>query len=86
MTYGRGFGFRGSSPPRPDAGRGRGGLPRCWSPGFYGGYPVRGQISYAPQITKEQELGFLKEESNALRSQLEEIVSRITELEAGETQ
>lgn len=27
---GRGFGFRGSSPPWPYVGVGRGGLPRCW--------------------------------------------------------
>jgi hypothetical protein len=33
--YGRGFGFRGSSPPWPYVGRGRGGLPRC---GYYGAY------------------------------------------------
>ena len=29
--YGRGFGFRGSSPPWPFVGIGRGGLPRCGS-------------------------------------------------------
>ena len=33
--YGRGFGFRGASPPWPYFGRGRGGLPRCWYPGAY---------------------------------------------------
>lgn len=33
--YGRGFGFRGSSPPWPYVGRGRGGLPRC---GYFGAY------------------------------------------------
>ena len=31
--YRRGFGFRGSSPPWPYIGRGRGGLPRCGWPG-----------------------------------------------------
>jgi len=30
---GRGFGFRGYSPPWPYVGRGRGGLPRCWAYG-----------------------------------------------------
>ncbi len=33
--YGRGFGFRGFSPPWPFVGIGRGGLPRCW----YYAYP-----------------------------------------------
>jgi hypothetical protein len=94
MTYGRGFGFRGASPAWPYVGRGRGGLPRCWSPevapGYippaYGGYPAWGPAPYAPPMTPEQELGFLKEESNTLRRQLEEIEARITELEAKEPQ
>ena len=33
MPFGRGFGFRGWSPPWPYVGRGRGGLPRCWAYG-----------------------------------------------------
>jgi hypothetical protein len=45
MGYGRGmgygggmgFGFRGASPPWPYVGIGRGGLPRCWAYGGYGG-------------------------------------------------
>ena len=38
---GWGFGFRGSSPPWPYVGMGRGGLPRCW---YFlgGGVPVSG--------------------------------------------
>lgn len=92
--YGRGFGFRGASPPWPYVGRGRGGLPRCWhlgavmapagAPALYGGYPVWEPTSYSPQMPKHQQLGFLREEANALRSQLEEIESRIEELEAKE--
>jgi hypothetical protein len=50
MSYGRGFGFRGWSPPWPFVGRGRGGLPRCWAygpnwspsyanPDWFGAYP-----------------------------------------------
>ena len=35
---GWGFGFRGSSPPWPYIGRGRGGLPRCGY--FFSGAPV----------------------------------------------
>jgi len=92
--YGRGFGFRGASPPWPYVGRGRGGLPRCWYPGafidpgyasgFYGGYPVWGAVPYAPQMTREQELDFLREEANAVQRQLGEIEARIKELEAKE--
>ena len=40
--YGRGFGFRGTSPPWPYVGRGRGGLPRC---GYFGAYTAP---PYAP--------------------------------------
>ena len=50
MPYGRGFGFRGWSPPWPYVGLGRGGLPRCWAyganwdafypnPNSFGAYP-----------------------------------------------
>jgi len=50
MPFGRGFGFRGWSPPWPYVGLGRGGLPRCWAygaswgasyanPGSFGVYP-----------------------------------------------
>jgi len=85
---GMGFGFRGSSPPWPYVGRGRGGLPRCWSPGlymappFYGGYPAGDVMPYSPQMTHEQELGFLKEEANAVKSQLEEIEARMRDMES----
>ena len=103
--FGRGFGFRGASPPWPHVGRGRGGLPRCWHPGtfttppyapssvpypaygdawapsFYGGYHARGTTAYPPQVTREQELDLLKEESSALRRQMKEVDTRIKELE-----
>ena len=50
MPFGRGFGFRGWSPPWPYVGRGRGGFPRRWAYGAnwgasyanpyeYGAYP-----------------------------------------------
>ena len=50
MPFGRGFGFRGWSPPWPFVGRGRGGFPRCWAygaswgafypnPNSFGAYP-----------------------------------------------
>ena len=41
-------------------------------------------MPYPPQMTKEQELDFLKEGANAVRRQLEDIEARIKELEAKE--
>ncbi len=79
---GMGFGFRGASPPWPYVGRGRGGLPRCYYPGLYGGSPVWGAIPYPPQATPEQEVDFLKEEAKAARKHLEDLEARIKELEA----
>jgi hypothetical protein len=96
--YGYGFGFRGSSPPWPYVGRGRGGLPRCGyfvgAPAqpfyprasgepYYGG-PPRWGATYAPQMTREQELDFLKKQSQAVREQLEDIEARMKELEVTE--
>ncbi len=95
---GMGFGFRGSSPPWPYVGLGRGGLPRCgyflsgaagippaWpyqQPPFYAATPpVPGAPPYAPQMTKEEELNFLKDEAEAIKGQLEQIDARMHELE-----
>ena len=75
--YGGGFGFRGSSPPWPYVGRGRGGLPRCWHPGLWGG------VTYLTP-TREEELGFLKDQADAMKSQLGDIDNRIKELEKKE--
>ena len=100
---GWGFGFRGSSPPWPYVGLGRGGLPRCgyflsgaagmpvppaypsygspWAmPYGYAGAPM-GADPYAPQMTREQELDFLKSQAEAIKGQLEQINARIKELE-----
>ena len=77
--YGRGFGFRGSSPPWPYVGRGRGGLPRCWHPGLWGG-----AVPYGTVPTRDEELGFLKEQSNVMKREMEEIERRIQELEKKE--
>ena len=115
---GWGFGFRGSSPPWPYVGLGRGGLPRCGyflsgaagmpappaypsygSPvamPYYGGmaYPgtmpygyagapmgaVPGADPYAPQMTREQELDFLRNQAGALESELDVIMKRLEEL------
>jgi hypothetical protein len=99
---GMGFGFRGSSPPWPYVGLGRGGLPRC---GYFlsgaAGTPVPwgyqqtsypayrmpttapGAAPFAPQMTREQELDFLKNQAQAMRGQLEQIEARIQQLGSG---
>ena len=95
---GWGFGFRGTSPPWPYVGLGRGGLPRCgyffssagapapWPylpPPFYPGMPATpGYAPYTPQMTREEELNYLKDQAEAIKGQLEEIESRITQLSA----
>lgn len=104
---GWGFGFRGSSPPWPYVGRGRGGLPRCAHffggaagipvppvhPAYAGPWPMPhgyarppteampGAYPYAGDMTQEQELGFLKDQAEAIKDQLEQIDARIKELE-----
>ena len=91
---GWGFGFRGSSPPWPYVGLGRGGLPRCGyffsgaagvsvPPAAYGYDPFYGAPAPTP-LTREQELDFLKNQAEAIRGQLEQIDTRIKELETEE--
>ncbi|MFA4916509.1 MAG: hypothetical protein WC560_07550 [Syntrophales bacterium] len=105
MTYGRGFGrgfgFRGNSPPWPYIGLGRGGLPRCWAylsyPPYEGtqyseAYPSGTEYSYpagfrapgispsGPAMPPDQELDFLKGQSERLRQQLEQIDARVEKL------
>jgi len=85
--YGRGFGFRGSSPPWPYIGRGRGGLPRCWHPGLWGGiapYAAPGIAPYWSAPTRDEELGFLKGQADVMKGHLEDIERRIQELEKKE--
>lgn len=99
---GMGFGFRGSSPPWPYVGMGRGGLPRCGyslsGPGapvpwpyqqtpypFYPGTPpTPGEAPFAPQMTKEEELDFLRGQAEAIKGQLEQIEARMREMETEE--
>jgi len=91
LRGGMGFGFRGSSPPWPYIGIGRGGLPRCgyflsgagaplpwpyWNPTTYGYEPL------ASSMTKDEELNYLKDQAEAVKRQLEQIDSRMRELEA----
>jgi len=94
---GGGFGFRGSSPPWPFVGIGRGGLPRGAYQGV-AGMPVSpdylsysnpstmpyGGNPYVPQMTREQELDFLKNQTEAMKGQLEQIGARMKELETEE--
>jgi len=88
---GMGFGFRGSSPPWPYIGLGRGGLPRC-------GYYFRGAVSayqpltrtqagYRPfsiPVSKEEELSYLKDQAEAVKRRLDEIEFRMRDLETKE--
>jgi len=91
--YGRGFGFRGASPPWPYVGRGRGGLPRCGAytaPPYgveqaaqgYGDPVAPGAMPNDRQWSREEELNFLRDEANAVKSQLNEIEARIKGLES----
>jgi ubiquinone biosynthesis protein UbiJ len=72
-----GLGFRGSSPPWPYVGRGRGGLPRC---GYYLGSAA--STSPSESIAPEQELAVLNDQAQAIKAQLDEIEARIREIES----
>ena len=93
---GMGFGFRGSSPPWPYVGRGRGGLPRCgyftggsgtptpvpYQSPFYGQVPMApGYAPLTPQMTGEEELDYLRNQAEAIKEQLNQIDSRMQDLE-----
>ena len=79
---GAGFGFRGSSPPWPYVGRGRGGLPRCRYPGLSGAaVPYAAPAPYWPAPSREEELGVLKDQADVMKRELEDIERRIRELE-----
>ena len=77
---GQGFGFRGSSPPWPYVGRGRGGLPRC---AYYTGTFVDNSPAPAAATTsREEELNYLKDQAQTIKEDLERINSRVQELES----
>lgn len=93
---GMGFGFRGSSPPWPYVGIGRGGLPRCgyflsgaatlrpWlypQTPAYGVPSTYGYTAPAGSMTSE-ELDYLKDQAKLMKDQMEQIKSKIRELEA----
>ena len=78
---GAGFGFRGASPPWPYVGRGRGGLPRCAYAGVT--MPVSFPATpppYTPQMTREQELGWLKSQADAVKAELDRVEAKINDL------
>jgi hypothetical protein len=78
---GQGFGFRGSSPPWPYVGRGRGGLPRC---AYYTGVPApTGPASATATMPREEELTYLKNQAQAIKDDLERINFRVHNLESG---
>ena len=89
---GMGLGFRGSSPPWPYVGLGRGGLPRCGY--FFRGAaapayqpPPAAQAAYRPSsapMSKEEELVYLRNQAQAIKEQLDSISSRMQEMEARE--
>jgi len=80
---GAGLGFRGASPPWPYVGRGRGGLPRCQYPGV-ASVPHYTPVSpHATQMTREQELDFLKGQAEAMKRELNRVEARLRDLEAG---
>ncbi len=76
---GMGFGFRGSSPPWPYVGRGRGSLPRC-------GYFLSGAAGTSPAApaAPEQELAALSDQAQAIKTQLDQIEARIREIKSKE--
>ncbi len=63
---------------------GRGAYPpygMSWGMPYYGAGPATpGAVPFAPQMTREQELDFLKNQAQAMRGQLEQIEARIQQL------
>ena len=59
------------------------GIPRWRGYGYpyhVGGSYVPGIAPYAPQVSRDQEIGFLKQQAEAMRAELKEIEARIKEL------
>lgn len=62
--------------------------PGYWQPPYggpsampYGGAAAPGATPFAPRMTREEELDFLRNEAQAVKEQLEEIEARIRNLE-----
>jgi len=81
QSRGSGLGFRGSSPPYPYVGRGKGGLPRCQYPGANLSFHETPFPTYRSQMTDEQELDSLKTQAGDIKKELDGIESRIRDLE-----
>ena len=64
-------------PPSPEFGAGQ--TPYSFPAGVP---PSPGVAPYAPQVTKEQELNFLKGEAEGIKGQLEQIDTRMRDLES----
>ena len=93
---GMGFGFRGAYPSWPYVGIGRGGLPRCgyflsgagapppwpYKPPFYSQPAAAGYPPFTSQMTREDELDYLKNQAEAVKEQLDKIEVRMRDLEA----
>jgi len=75
---GQGFAFRGSSPPWPYVGRGRGGKPRC---AYYTSGANATTDAALTADTGGEELQGLRRQSESLASQLEQIKAKIDILE-----
>jgi hypothetical protein len=75
--FGRGFGFRGSSPEWPYVGRRRGGLPRCMAPGL----PYDLQASKWQTTISENEMSFLKTQAQNIKQQLDSLEFSIKNME-----
>ena len=83
-------GFDGTGPRGmgPMTGGGRGfcavPLPAAWptymGAGVYRSYGAPGAMPFAPPMTREQELDFLKTQAQGMRGQLEQIEARIEQL------
>ena len=98
--FGRGYGFRrgygfGGGMSYPMAGRwpgygapyGEVAYPGAMPYGSYAGPPMGvapGVDPYAPQMTREQELDFLRNQAEAVKEQLDQLDARIKELEPEE--
>ena len=90
LRGGMGFGFRGSSPPWPYVGIGRGGLPRhayffggaAPSPYYPASAPAFGANPYASSISPGQEIDSLRNQAEAIGEQLAQIEKRMRDLES----
>ncbi len=81
-------GFDGTGPrgmgPMTGGGRGFCAIPRYgvpWGMPYYGaGPPTPGGMPLAPQMTRKQELDFLKTQAQAMKERLQQIDARVQQL------